>query len=165
MHDDSPTPPQVTLRPLCPQDAEALFAACIDPLTQQWTTLPPDYTLDAARAFIADPHLGKKVLAIEFNGRYAGHIEARLPEDGRVTVGYLTAPWARGRGVQTRALELLTTQLHVDGVEEVYLYTATTNAASRRVAEKAGYRFVGVTPGVVATKAGLLDRAEYVHRS
>jgi RimJ/RimL family protein N-acetyltransferase len=60
-------------------------------------------------------------------------------------LGYVLAPSARGRGVATEALELLTRWAFEEvGIERAQLYISTDNVASKRVAEKAGYVFEGV---------------------
>jgi RimJ/RimL family protein N-acetyltransferase len=55
-------------------------------------------------------------------------------------VGYWVKDGARRRGVATRALELVSRwAIHELGVERLWLTTAPENAASQRVAVKAGF--------------------------
>jgi RimJ/RimL family protein N-acetyltransferase len=67
-------------------------------------------------------------------------LEARQGE-----IGYVVGPAARGKGVATRTLRLLTdwgfSQL---GLERIELWIDTTNTGSERVAERAGYTREGV---------------------
>lgn len=64
---------------------------------------------------------------------------------GTGEVGYWTAPWARGRGVASRAVLAATgAAFRTVGLRRVELYHATANAASCRVAERAGYLLEGV---------------------
>ena len=64
-------------------------------------------------------------------------------------IGYTVAPAARGRGVSVRAVELLTRWGFADlGLERLELRIDITNAASERVAERAGYRRDGVLRSV-----------------
>jgi ribosomal-protein-alanine N-acetyltransferase len=70
----------------------------------------------------------------------------RLESEGRQgEIGYVTGEAARGRGVATRTLRLLTdwgfSQL---GLERIELWIDTTNTGSERVAERAGYVREGV---------------------
>ena len=60
-------------------------------------------------------------------------------------LGYIVAPWARGRGVATEALRRLTRWAfdHHDAMR-LELQISTANTPSKRVAERAGYRFEGV---------------------
>ena len=60
-------------------------------------------------------------------------------------IGYLLAREARGRGAATRAVTLLTDWGFAElGLERLELRIDTENAASVRVAERAGYRLDGV---------------------
>jgi RimJ/RimL family protein N-acetyltransferase len=67
---------------------------------------------------------------------------------GTVEIGYLVSPPARGRGVGTRALWLLTERALELGAERMELHIAVANAASRRVAERCGYVLEGVLRSV-----------------
>lgn len=65
--------------------------------------------------------------------------------DYRATVGYWVAAEARGRGVCTRALRLLSRHaLEELELQRVDLVTDPDNVASQRVAEKVGFRREGV---------------------
>ena len=60
-------------------------------------------------------------------------------------IGYMVAPAARGRGVSVCAVDLLTRWAFDDlGLERLELRIDVANAASERVAERAGYRRDGV---------------------
>jgi RimJ/RimL family protein N-acetyltransferase len=62
------------------------------------------------------------------------------PELANVEVGYWAAAPARGRGLTTRALKLLSRwTLNEAGAQRVQLRADVLNAASLRVAEKAGF--------------------------
>jgi RimJ/RimL family protein N-acetyltransferase len=70
-------------------------------------------------------------------------------------LGYVMAPAARGRGVASRAVGLLTGWgLDALGLHRIELRIEPVNAASSRVAERNGYRFEGVLRSV-AFKEGL----------
>ena len=64
---------------------------------------------------------------------------------GEAELGYVVAQAARGRGLATRALRLLTdwsfARLRLERLE---LMISPANTGSERVAERAGYRFEGV---------------------
>ena len=68
-----------------------------------------------------------------------------IDREGRqLELGYVVAPEARGRGVATQALELLTdwafAELHALRIE---LWISTSNDASKRVAANVGSRYEG----------------------
>ena len=68
-----------------------------------------------------------------------------IEREGRqLELGYVITPTARGRGVATRALELLT-EWAFDEVDalRIELWISTSNEPSKRVAERAGYSYEG----------------------
>jgi RimJ/RimL family protein N-acetyltransferase len=136
----------IGLRPLRPDDAPAIYEACIDPLTQRFTvSLPDPYRPEDAREFV---ELAAEWAAAGEEQAFAiveppadewvGTISIRFGE--RASVGYMVAPRARGRGVATRALVLAAGwAISERGVERLELTTHVDNVASQRVAEKAGF--------------------------
>ena len=76
-------------------------------------------------------------------------------EAAEAELGYIVWPEARGRGVATETLRLLTEWAFRErGIERACLYISVENAASKRVAERCGYvregvlRSLYVKPGV-----------------
>ena len=66
------------------------------------------------------------------------------PEGRQLELGYVVTPQARGRGVATEALRLLTKwALSELGALRIELRISADNPASKRVAENAGYRYEG----------------------
>ena len=66
-----------------------------------------------------------------------------VAKDGRVEIGYGTAPARRGRGHATAAVLALVAELADRGLMQVSAQTALANPASGRVMVKAGFRRVG----------------------
>ncbi len=159
---DALTPPDpplsdgiVTLRPFRADDASAIAAACQDPEIQRWIPIiPVPYTEADARRFILmtlqawhDGSSYEFAIADATTDDYIGSIGLHLgPNARRHAVGYLVAPEARGRGVAVRALQLITRWGFSDlGIERLALWTLPGNVASQKVADKAGFRFEGLT--------------------
>ena len=154
------------LRPFTPTDADDVTEACQDIETLRWLPLPRPYTRANAEWFIGTFGPGQResgagiVFAIESAGRLAGAIDlkgvnwaARVAE-----VGYWVAPWARGRGVAAQATRVLSEWAIRDhGFERVQLFAATGNAASQRVAEKAGFVREGVARNACCVPDGRAD--------
>jgi RimJ/RimL family protein N-acetyltransferase len=141
----SPTDGVVTLEPWRRADAGELVA-CLDgdPEIGRWLDqIPQPYTVADALAFFGG--LGETAFAVRDagTGRLCGGIGLRWTEDV-VEVGYWARAEARGRGVTTRALVLATTFAFEQGAARVQLRADVENAASRRVAEKAGFTAEGV---------------------
>lgn len=66
-------------------------------------------------------------------------------EEGKCELGYVVAPAARGRGVATEALRLLTDWgFTARGLMRLELLISVDNAPSKRVAAKCGYVHEGV---------------------
>ncbi|NBF00392.1 GNAT family N-acetyltransferase [Nonomuraea sp. KC401] len=137
------------LRPPAEPDTEAIVMTCDDPVSARFLPLlPSPYRAEDAR-----DHLGRVAatwreggaeFAIIENGRYAGSIGVTPPDRWGVTgIGYLVAPWARGRNVAATAARAVTDWLFDHGVRRVELQTEVENVASLRVAYKAGFREEG----------------------
>jgi len=83
---------------------------------------------------------------VDTNGAFLGlGLAFGIDREGRqLELGYVVAPEARGRGVATRTLELLTEWgfAELDALR-IELWISTDNEASKHVATKAGYQYEG----------------------
>jgi len=155
---------RLLLRAPSPADQDGQVIAYCDEETQRWLPVPPPYTAADADAFAARAARvrteGRGVAwVIEFQGRYAGSIDLKRADwvARSVEVGYLTAPWARGRGVMTEALSAVTNWVLGQGFTRVEVRAAVGNTASQRVAEKAGFPREGVLRRAGHTHDGPVD--------
>jgi [ribosomal protein S5]-alanine N-acetyltransferase len=77
-------------------------------------------------------------------------------------IHYWTAPWARGNGYAAEAARAVACwALTEQSFARVTLKTVTDNAASRAVAQAAGFRFEGIMRNAAWTRAGRGDMAIY----
>ncbi|AZA09593.1 GNAT family N-acetyltransferase [Corynebacterium pseudopelargi] len=121
------------------QISEELLRSCLDAQTQRFTTIPAEYTLAMAKAFLRTPALR---WAIMHEGRYSGNVELRKEAPGRYSMGYNLAPWARGKGLMRMAArEVADYALH-HGAHTIEISTMKDNAASKAVAQAIGARLV-----------------------
>lgn len=100
----------------------------------------------------------------EADGKFLGMAAlVTLDMEGRqAEAGYIVAPGARGRGVASRALMLLTDwALDELGLERVELRITVENEPSIRVAEKCGYEHEGVLRSVHFKQGRRSDVAVY----
>ena len=140
----------IRLRRWRQDDAQSLVEAIDgDPEISRWLDqVPQPYRLEDARAYIADElGLDQDIFAITDadTGRVLGSIGVGRPRDGVCEIGYWLRADARGRGHTTRALVLAARwALAQGGVARVQLRADPENAASCRVAEKAGFTREGV---------------------
>jgi [ribosomal protein S5]-alanine N-acetyltransferase len=77
--------------------------------------------------------------------RCLGHVFVNVSSHRRGTVGYWLLPEARGKGLATRAVRLVSHwALHELGLARVGLLTEPSNEASLRVAERSGFQREGL---------------------
>ena len=154
----------LSLRPLRLADVEAVTLACQDPESRRWTTVPDPYRAEDANYYVreyAPAYWARGDGAIfalaDDRDAFVGSMDLRLgPTADVADVGYLVAPWARGRGYASAGLRALATWGTARlGVNRVEWRAYVGNEASRRVAEKAGFTIEGTA------RAGCLQRGEY----
>ena len=138
----------LVLRPWSEDDVRALAAAIDDPEIAHWIPLiPHPYTEDDAREFLSgDVAAAEHRLAITIDGDVVGGIGMGVnSREYRGTIGYWVAASARGQGICTRALRLLSRHaLDELELQRLELITDPDNGASQRVAEKVGFQREGV---------------------
>jgi ribosomal-protein-alanine N-acetyltransferase len=164
---------RVRLRAFSDDDVPAIVEACSDARTQYWlASLPDPYGVTDAQHFlgavreaaatgeglhwcVADPHTGHCVGCISLVG-FGGYSR-------RTEIGYWTHPAARARGLMTEALHLVADHAEDQFLtDSIMIRCATTNTASRRVAESAGFAFLGVLPrSELVGDGSLLDLVLY----
>jgi RimJ/RimL family protein N-acetyltransferase len=144
----------VLLRPAVEADVRPAYEATQDPLIPRYTRVPPEQTEEELRTFLLhrdDARKAGEILPLmiadarsdEFLGTIA--LLRFAWEERRGEIGYWLAPWARGRGVATRAVRLLSRwSLDELGLGRLALHTHPENGASQRVAERAGFTRDGV---------------------
>ena len=145
-------PPKIRLEPLTRARLEDVGDIITDPDVLRFTRVP-DPTPDGwVESWFAGYERGRadgtreNFAIVGENDEFLGvAVAPEIDRDSRTAeLGYVLAPSARGRGVATAALELLTRWAFEEiGIERAQLYISPRNAASKRVAEKAGYVFEG----------------------
>jgi RimJ/RimL family protein N-acetyltransferase len=110
---------------------------------------------------------GEIYLGIELDGRLAGEIQARRPDNAmppgvfELGIGLFDED-DRGKGVGSRAIVLVAERLfQQEGAHRIQLGTDLENASMRGAAERAGFRFEGVMRGFMPTPGGPRDYALY----
>jgi [ribosomal protein S5]-alanine N-acetyltransferase len=143
----------IRLAPLARTYEASLGALVHDADVRTYTRVPTEPTPDFVATWIGMYENGWKDgsragFAIEaHDGEFLGlGLFVRIEGEARQgEIGYIVGPAARGKGVATRTLRLLTnwgfSQL---GLERIELWIDTTNPGSERVAERVGYVREGV---------------------
>jgi RimJ/RimL family protein N-acetyltransferase len=152
----------VTLRAHRLDDADAVVEQSTDPESRRWTMVPREYTRDHAIAFIAGnleawaaPD-AKRTWAIEWldegRRRFGGTIDLRpMSVLSGGELGFGLHPAARGRGLMSRAIRLVTAYAFETGgwgapLTRVHWRAIVGNWGSRRAAWAAGFTLHGTIP-------------------
>jgi RimJ/RimL family protein N-acetyltransferase len=152
-----PDPPlrggELLLRPTRKRDVAAIRAVYSEPDIRRWMgwdgPLPDDAEARATieRAAQAWEQATWAVFAIvdAAKDQVMGGVNLRFSDFEIAEVSYFLRASARGRGFATRAVQMLARWAFDDvGIERIELRTHPENAASQRVAERAGFTREGV---------------------
>lgn len=140
-----------------------MAAAWSDPEVRAGTVVPADHSVDAAERWIAgeaerrrrglaldlvvSPHHGQGAVAGEASGvDVLGEVGLANLEGGRAEIGFWLAAHARGRGIATAAVRLLSGWALGPGgpaVRQVWARTGPANAPAAAVLQRAGYVHLG----------------------
>jgi RimJ/RimL family protein N-acetyltransferase len=122
-----------------------------DPDVVRFTRIPLPPPPGFAEAWLARYEAARRdgtreAFAILEDGEFLGVALAAgiEPEARQCELGYMVAAAARGRGVATEGLRLLTEWAFGLGMLRAELHISVDNVASKRVAERNGYRLDGV---------------------
>jgi RimJ/RimL family protein N-acetyltransferase len=135
----------VQLRQWADEDAPEIMRCCSDPLVPRYIPIiPMPYSLSDAEQFIERSRTPSDELNLAVaghSGELFGAIGVSIQTDPSVAeIGYWLAPEARGRGLATRALRLLSAwTLRETDIARLQLQTDVENFASQAVATRAGF--------------------------
>ncbi|MBO9520899.1 MAG: GNAT family N-acetyltransferase [Nocardioidaceae bacterium] len=136
----------VRLVPFADEHVDPMERTIVDDAILRFTGIPvptpPGWVQLWRKRFIEED---REHWAIVDGEEFAGYaVTGPLDREGlQVELGYAVSPWARGRGIATAALDLLTRWALDAGFLRLTLLIDTENVASQRVAEKAGYTYEG----------------------
>jgi RimJ/RimL family protein N-acetyltransferase len=157
---------QIRLRRPQERDVDAIVAACQDPETIRWTSVPDPYRRCDAEFFVRDlaptswaRGTGAVFTICDHEDAYAGSMHLRLsPGDPAVAdVGFMAAPHVRGRGYVPAALTAVCAWGFTTlGLARIEWRAHVGNTASRRAAQKAGFVLEGTA------RAGVQHRGKRV---
>lgn len=157
----------VTLRAHTSADIDSMLAMANDPEMAEWTAIPLPHTREMSEqfAFTVIPRgwnegtfRGWAIEAVDDDGvaRFAGNVDIR--QTPIADIGFALHPWARGRGMMTRAVRLAVDSAFSEGgVEIVHWRSHVGNTASLRVAHATGFSLHGTTPGLLHERGQVLD--------
>jgi RimJ/RimL family protein N-acetyltransferase len=137
----------VLLRPWHRDDVDALVEACSDGEIVRWTPVPPRYGVGDARAYLERcERLWRTGQGAAFaivgaaTGELLGAVDVRRRATSRAAIGYWLGASARGRGIATRAVRLVSAwAFDAFALRRLELTTDPANAPSQRVALRVGF--------------------------
>ena len=157
----------IRLRPWSERDVVDGHRTTRDPLVLHHTHVPARQTLEDLRSWVCNrerERLAGRELAFAIAGvdddAFLGCVSLlRFEwEDRRAEVGYYLAPWARGRGVMTRAVHMLSRWALAEvPLARLALIADHDNAPSQAVAERCGFRREGVLRSFEERKGRRVD--------
>jgi RimJ/RimL family protein N-acetyltransferase len=140
---------EITLRPFAVEDIPWVYAVSLDPAVQQYVQVPLPYEIEHAEFFVHEMAIAawekrqraEFVVVDSLDGARLGRVGLGLDGIGAGQVGYWMDPAARGRGVATAAVRALC-RWGFDslGLGLIEWRAEVGNLASRRVAERVGFR-------------------------
>ena len=155
------------LRPFAAGDYDAAHAAREEEDAARWVNGLPQPDGEAMSRVDEELRRNGKLLHLaieaEDGSAYLGEIvlflrAAEAAESGIGEIAYVVAPAARGRGIATSVVRLLSEWAFVElGLERLQLSIHPANVASRRVAEKAGYQYEGTLRATKVIRGSRVD--------
>jgi RimJ/RimL family protein N-acetyltransferase len=153
-------------------DVAAITAACQDADVQRFTSVPVPYREEHARDWVAGvpgrAAAGEALNLVIADGAdraaLLGTVSLLRPDWSQRTIeiGYLVVPWARGHGHAVRATRLLAPwALRTLDLARVACDVDVNNAASRSVAERAGFVAEDVPLAPIAVKGRTWNLVSY----
>lgn len=156
----------VVLRRHVEADIGCVEEASTDPDIPEGTAVPATFTVADGRAWI-ERQWGRQengqglslAIAVAETDEALGNINMLFrTQPGTVGIGYWLVPRARGQGLGSRAVALLTHWAIKDaGLARVEAFVEPDNVASQRVLEKAGFRREGHLRSYLAFKTRRAD--------
>lgn len=140
----SSEPPDVTLRPIRPDDIPALAALLARPEVARWW---PGYDLARVEKEFLEEEPDLTLYAIEAGGLLAGSIQSYEESEAdfrHANIDLFVDPDLHGRGIGTAAIRQLAAHLiDAKGHHRLTIDPAADNSVAIRVYEKIGFRPVG----------------------
>lgn len=165
--------PELLLEPMGERHADAFFELLQDDALYQWISMEKPVSAESLRArwrgietrMAPDGKTAWATWAVrcKADGDYVGRVDAEIDDAlEALNFGYYFFPRYWGQGIASKAVIAATDHLIVRGVRRLVATVTVGNAASVRVLQKAGFRFVRVLPGHDTLRGVSVDDEEYV---
>lgn len=157
---------KIELRNFRLADAASVAQLVGDEEVSKWTSnIPFPYSEQDAITWISSTasDSSRSPYAVEMNGRLAACVSYWPHEPGGVEVGYWVGREFWGKGICTKALQLLLASDHFPARMDVFAKVMAQNIGSQRVLEKCGFSFL--QNGTVCKSGNEIEAKFYVRHT
>lgn len=135
------------IRKMTPGDAEPLYRLLSDPDVMRF--LEPPYSKEQAERFLVEAGLSDPplVYAVEKDGGFIGYVIYHDYDAESIEIGWVLYPSCQGQGTASRLTEQMLEEIRRSGKHAV-IECAPEQKSSIRIAEKYGFRNMGITDGL-----------------
>jgi RimJ/RimL family protein N-acetyltransferase len=161
---------EIRLRLMAEADLDEVIEVVQDPEIPRWTRVPSPYGRAEAEEWLSHQARAREqgvllnLMVVDGDDRILGSCGITDIDwaEGRCELGYWLARDARGRGVMTGAVRMLSKWVFESlPVERISITAEPENGASRAVAERAGFTYEGVLRSWHVNKGVRRDVAIY----
>ncbi len=145
---------RLTLRPITMSDLETAHAYASDRENTRYMMFLPNESEEETRGFLTKCKAEwesetQKIFefAVVFEGRHIGGVSLTLGDEKTGELGWIVADGYQGRGFASEAALALIGFARTLGARRLSAHCDAENAASRRVMEKVGMKFVSICGG------------------
>lgn len=156
----------ITLRKPEERDIVPLYEGVQDPIIPKFTRIPANYIMANAEHYVRErcPNgfamRTELQLALEHDGKFVGALSFHSMnlEDGETEIGYWLTAGARGKGIATAAVKLLTGYgFETIGFHRIVGLVNAANDASKKVLLNSGYQQEGILREISIQEDGSRD--------
>ncbi|WP_188054349.1 GNAT family N-acetyltransferase [Sphingosinithalassobacter sp. CS137] len=154
---------RLRLRPLSPDDAEALHPMLADAELMTWWSSGPHASLEETRDYLRPvPEWRHWAITRRGDDSALGWVAAGAKRSGVIEVGYILGRVHWGQGIAREAVTRLLDHLFFEeGQRRVIADTDPENRASRALLESLGFTLEGILRAEWETHIGVRDTALY----
>lgn len=145
---------ELNIRRFEESDAEALYDLLSNAEVMRF--IEPPFSEEKTRAFLAEAGLSEPPLIYavdDENGVFAGYVIYHAYDSDSMEIGWILRRDLWGRGFASSLTGKLVEKARLDGKSAV-IECAPEQAASRRIAEKLGFAYTGISDGLCVFRRG-----------
>lgn len=137
----------IGIRRMSTSDLDDLFELLSDPIVMKY--LEPPFTRDKTEQFLQLAGLTEDplILAIDFQGEFAGYVIYHDYDDDSIEIGWVIKPNLWGKGLASKLTDLLIEISKPTG-KDLIIECSPDQEATKHIAKKYGFVFEGTQSGL-----------------